>query len=380
MTGTAPPSGPVAGASTRLINIDNGGTLTDVCVIDGDEVRYTKTLTTPFDLSSCLFDGLTKASARGVRRGPARVAAADHRLHPVLHDPGHERAGPAQGPTAGPARRRSTLSTTGWPTTAEQAELLAGLVGDRVRAVTIDSRRRALSAELVRQVNDLASSGASRLVVSVGGEDGASPEARLKRTAAAAVPAASARRDPAAVLLGARGRPRRRAPHLVERCSTRSCIRRWSGSCSAPRHRLRGPPHAASAADLPQRRRLVARGQVGRAEDLQLRAARRSGGHPRARPPLRRSRHVLMVDVGGTTTDVGVVDRRRRARRSPRGCRGVPTSFELAAITSHGVGGSSVIRARRRRDRVGPDSVGAAPGPACFGLGGPTRRSPTSTC
>src|SRR5206468_3463448 len=47
----------------RLINIDNGGTLTDVCVVDGAEVRYTKTLTTPFDLSRCLFDGLAKASA-----------------------------------------------------------------------------------------------------------------------------------------------------------------------------------------------------------------------------------------------------------------------------------------------------------------------------
>jgi N-methylhydantoinase A len=42
----------------RLINIDNGGTLTDFCVVDGDEVRYTKTLTTPYDLSKCLFDGL----------------------------------------------------------------------------------------------------------------------------------------------------------------------------------------------------------------------------------------------------------------------------------------------------------------------------------
>jgi len=46
----------------RLINIDNGGTLTDFCVVDGDEVRYTKTLTTPYDLSKCLFDGLTKVS------------------------------------------------------------------------------------------------------------------------------------------------------------------------------------------------------------------------------------------------------------------------------------------------------------------------------
>ena len=36
-----------AGAMTRLINIDNGGTLTDFCLVDGGDVRYTKTLTTP---------------------------------------------------------------------------------------------------------------------------------------------------------------------------------------------------------------------------------------------------------------------------------------------------------------------------------------------
>jgi Hydantoinase/oxoprolinase N-terminal region len=47
---------------TRLINIDNGGTLTDFCLVDGDEVRYTKALTTPYDLSRCLFDGLAKVS------------------------------------------------------------------------------------------------------------------------------------------------------------------------------------------------------------------------------------------------------------------------------------------------------------------------------
>ena len=46
----------------RLINIDNGGTLTDICVWDGTEFTFTKTLTTPFDLSQCLFDGITKAS------------------------------------------------------------------------------------------------------------------------------------------------------------------------------------------------------------------------------------------------------------------------------------------------------------------------------
>ena len=34
----------------RSINIENGGTLTDICVWDGTEFTVTKTLTTPFDL------------------------------------------------------------------------------------------------------------------------------------------------------------------------------------------------------------------------------------------------------------------------------------------------------------------------------------------
>ena len=47
---------------TRLINMDNGGTLTGFCLIDGEEVRYTKTLTTPYGLSRCLLDSLAKVS------------------------------------------------------------------------------------------------------------------------------------------------------------------------------------------------------------------------------------------------------------------------------------------------------------------------------
>jgi len=56
------PAEETSGEANRLINIDNGGTLTDICVIDGARVYRTKTITTPHDLSKCLFDGLRKAS------------------------------------------------------------------------------------------------------------------------------------------------------------------------------------------------------------------------------------------------------------------------------------------------------------------------------
>ena len=45
------------------INIDNGGTLTDICIIHDGAVKKTKVLTTPYDLSKCFFDGLQKASS-----------------------------------------------------------------------------------------------------------------------------------------------------------------------------------------------------------------------------------------------------------------------------------------------------------------------------
>lgn len=45
-----------------LINIDNSGTVTDVCVWDRKRFSFTKTPTTPFDLSQCLFDGMTNSS------------------------------------------------------------------------------------------------------------------------------------------------------------------------------------------------------------------------------------------------------------------------------------------------------------------------------
>jgi len=54
-----------------------------------------------------------------------------------------------------------------------------------------------------------------------------------------------------------------------------------------------------------------------------------------------------------------------------------PSSLELAAITSYGVGGSSVFRVADGRLAVGPDSVGAAPGRPASGSAATRPRSPT---
>ena len=80
--------------------------------------------------------------------------------------------------------------------------------------------------------------------------------------------------------------------------------------------------------------------------------------------------HVLMIDVGGTTTDVGSVKNSTISTDRRGSIQGVPVSFEMSNVHSSGVGGSSVIAVRDGVITVGPESVGAAPGPACFGFGG----------
>ena len=134
---------------TRLINIDNGGTLTDFCLVDGDEVRYTKTLTTPYDLSRCLFDGLTKVS---------ELAYGEPQLAALLQSTDCIRYSTTQGTNAlvqraGPQLGLLVTDPTlieGLAATQAQEDLLAALVGDRWGADQPRRRRRGAEPRAAR--------------------------------------------------------------------------------------------------------------------------------------------------------------------------------------------------------------------------------------
>ncbi|HZE48144.1 MAG TPA: hydantoinase/oxoprolinase family protein [Jatrophihabitantaceae bacterium] len=352
---------------TRLINIDNGGTLTDICIVDGEDVRYTKTLTTPFDLSRCLFDGLTKASA---------LVYGEERLAALLQSTDYIRYSTTQGTNALVQRKgpRLGLLTTD-PTlvealaaTSEEEDLLGALVGDRHAVIDVTAADDELGAQLVERVNQLATLGAGRLVVAIGGPDGAEQERRVKRQLLQLYPRQ---------LLGA-------IPLLFswELVADRDDARRtWSALLNAFLHpameRFLFNTERRLRDNKTRRPLLIFRNDGGSSRVAKSSALKTYSSGPRGGLEGTRALangygfgHLLMVDVGGTTTDLGVVadgavqvDRRGRVAM-------VRTSFELAAITSHGVGGSSVIRVVDGALTVGPDSVGAAPGPACFGLGG----------
>jgi N-methylhydantoinase A len=86
----------------------------------------------------------------------------------------------------------------------------------------------------------------------------------------------------------------------------------------------------------------------------------------------------ILVDMGGTSTDVSVlIDARARWTPEIEFSWGVPIRFPSIEIHSVGAGGGSVAWVDAGRFlKVGPQSAGAVPGPACYGQGG---LEPTTT-
>ncbi|NIM28746.1 MAG: hydantoinase/oxoprolinase family protein [Gammaproteobacteria bacterium] len=86
--------------------------------------------------------------------------------------------------------------------------------------------------------------------------------------------------------------------------------------------------------------------------------------------------NAISFDMGGTTTDVCLVVEGRAEIRSDRSLAGRPLRMPMVAVESIGAGGGSIARLDSGALRVGPESAGAVPGPACYGLGG---EAPTVT-
>ena len=81
-------------------------------------------------------------------------------------------------------------------------------------------------------------------------------------------------------------------------------------------------------------------------------------------------RNAIAFDMGGTTTDVCLIADGRAESLSQRRLGGHPVRLPSVGVESIGAGGGSLARADGAALRVGPDSAGARPGPACYGLGG----------
>lgn len=351
----------------KLINIDNGGTLTDICVMDGSQVYRTKTLTTPFDLSKCFFEGLGKVSSQlyGHTDIVSLLSSTDHVRYSTTQGTNAlvERKGPRLGLVLSGA-----LTTSDFEADTTRTALFEDLVGGRIVLLEADLTDAAIEPALVEAVNQLASEGANRVVIAHGGADRLTAEARMKNILLRKFPQH---------LLGA-------VPILYshEVAQDDNDVRRtWTALFNAFLHPamerfLYNAEHKLRA-NKAQNPLLIFRNDGHSARVAKTIALKTYSSGPRGGMEGARAlashlglQHLVSIDIGGTTTDIGEV-RDKSVREDVRGqVAGVEVSFPLCNVVSVGVGGSSVIRAHNQSIHVGPESVGSTPGPACFGLGG----------
>ena len=117
-----------------------------------------------------------------------------------------------------------------------------------------------------------------------------------------------------------------------------------------------------------------------------LRWRRRAASRPRPCSPARRAAggvagsrrcaallglpNLVPFDVGGTSTDISLIADGQAALSSTRGLAGERIALRSLDIASVAAGGGSLAKYEDATFRVGPESAGAVPGPACYGGGG----------
>ena len=81
--------------------------------------------------------------------------------------------------------------------------------------------------------------------------------------------------------------------------------------------------------------------------------------------------NAVAFDMGGTSTDVCAIVGGTARREHERLVGGLPVRLPTLAVHTVGAGGGSIVRVDEGGAlRVGPESAGAEPGPACYGRGG----------
>jgi len=81
--------------------------------------------------------------------------------------------------------------------------------------------------------------------------------------------------------------------------------------------------------------------------------------------------NLVTLDVGGTSADIAVVENGRPRYSTAEHIGGIPVMMPVVGVTAIGAGGGSVAWVDEVGvPKVGPQSTGSNPGPACYGRGG----------
>ena len=343
-----------------ILGVDVGGTFTDAVLLSGDELRTAKVPTAPRQEESVLAaaaavgargverftHGTTVATnalleRKGARTAFVATAGFEHLLHLRRQNRAHlYRLCAAHPEPLVPLKRcHGVLERIGPEGVLRPLELesLPGL-GEDVEAVAVcllfsfrdASHERAVAAELRRRLPR------ARVVAS----HELSPEVReFERASTTAIdaylgPAASRYFDALGQEAVAAGLPE----PLVMRSS--GGLATLAEAASHPAVALVSGPAA---------------GVVGAARVAALEG----------------TRNAISLDMGGTSTDVCLIAAGEAGRSSERDVGGLPLRLPMVDLQTVGAGGGSIVwRDAGGAVRVGPESAGADPGPACYGRGG----------
>ncbi len=354
---------------STLICIDNGGTLTDAIAVRDGAFYRAKALTTPHDLSKCFMDAIAALS------GEIYGSEMPDRL---LHETEIIRYSTTQGTNAlvqarekGPSLGvllQSGSALSDMLRSGQEETLFASLVGARVTQLQESDDDEAYGQSIITAVNALLAQGTNRIVLALDGKQYAERELRFRRVFLRKYPRH---------FLGA-------VPVLLAHELTRAddvATRMWSGLLNSFLHPTM--EHFLYHAESELRRRNVRRplmvfrndgnsSRVSRTVALKTYSSGPRGGMEGSKVYAQAyaAKRVISFDVGGTTTDIGVAFPGSIEEVREGKIEGAQTAFPLCDILSAGVGGSSVLGFKEGVYRVGPQSVGAAPGPACFARGG----------
>jgi len=348
-----------------LVNIDNGGTFTDVCVTGGDRVVHAKTATTPHDLNRCFVDGLKAVSER---------LYGEEDLVRLLRETDHLRYSTTSGTNAVVERKGTPVALLVDSGAEEdiygiadsiEAELWQAMVPHRPVGIVVGADGSVDPEAFTTAVNALLATNAERIVVAL---HSAASERAVKSLLLERYPRH---------LLGAV--PFTLSHDLVPdpddaRRTVTAVLNAYLHS--GMEHFLYGAEKASKTNGL-TRPLLIFRNDGDSARVAKTTAVKTWGSGPRgglegllAYASLYDSDVLIGMDIGGTTTDMSIVVDKELRVRAYGHIDSARISLPIPDLNSVGLAGSSVVAVVDGEIRIGPRSVGAAPGPACFARGG----------
>ncbi len=352
-----------ARSRTLTVDIDIGGTLTDGLFSDGSTYWTAKVDTTPHDFTVCFFTCLEEGARIGGYEDVTELldqVAVIRWSATIATNVLAERKGPRIGLLVDPGQESTLYGDCPSPA--------VGHVVDDASIAPI--ARNATEEELLAALRALLERGARRLCVSLGGAyEDAAGELLVRRLVEEQFPDHYLGSVP--LVLGSeicRHPDDRTRTHIalvnayVHTPLANALFRAEDELLS--RHRYRRPlyiGHVNGGVARVAKTRGVDTIESGPVFGLM------GAAHLARAYGLER---VLALDIGGTTAKIGVVVGGEPARSSTTDFFGIEANIPWLLLRSVALGGGSVVRVLEGEVTLGPDSMGAFPGPACYDLGG----------